>query len=213
MIRPQQVPSSAMRRLLVPFAAIAAASGLAACGSDSSNTTPSATPTAIAVATPTPSLAPTPTPTATPALPCMPGQFDITINNQQGAAGTIYTTFEIRNTSTSDCTANGYARMQMLSSSGSKLSTTWTNDNSLASPGPVDLAPGTEPSGAVGATGHGYFLVWWTDVCPPSAAISPKYWQITLPTSGFQTDVTAATQSGVCSGAIKVGPVKSAPYT
>jgi hypothetical protein len=204
-----------MRPWLVPFAAIAAVGVLAACGSDSSNTTPSATPTATAVATPTPTLAPTPTPAATPTpiAPCLPGPFDINLNNQQGAAGTIYTTFEIRNTSTSDCTANGYARLQMLSSSGSKLATTWTNDNTLATPGPVDLAPGTEPLGAVGATGHGYFLVWWTDVCAPSAAISPKYWQITLPTSGFQTDVTAATQSGVCNGAIKVGPIKSSPYT
>lgn len=215
MIRPQQVPSSAMRRWLLPSAAIVAVSVLAACGSDSSNTTPTATPTATAVATPTPTLAPTPTPapTATPALPCKPGQFDITINNQQGAAGTIYTTFEIRNTSTNDCTENGYVHLQMLSSSGSKLATTWSNDNTLATPGPVDLAPGSEPLGAVGATGHGYFLVWWTDVCTAPAAISPKYWQITLPTSGFQTDVTAATQSGVCNGAIKVGPIKSSPYT
>jgi hypothetical protein len=215
MIRPQQVRSSAMQRWLVPLAAVTAVSALAACGSDTSNTTPSATPTATSVATATPTVAPIPTatPTATPALPCKPGQFDITINNQQGAAGTIYATFEIRNTSTSDCTENGFAHLQMLSSSGAKLPDTWTNDNSLASPGPVDLAPGTEPLGAVGATGHGYFLVWWTDVCAPSSAISPKYWQITLPTSGFQTDVTATAQSGVCGGAFKVGPIKSAPYT
>jgi Protein of unknown function (DUF4232) len=215
MNRPQQVPSSAMQRRLIPLAAVAAVSVLAACGSDSTNTTPSAMPTATSVATPTPTVVatPTPTPTATPAQPCKPGQFDITINNQQGAAGTIYATFEIRNTSTSDCTENGYAHLQMLSSSGAKLPDTWTNDNSLASPGPVDLAPGTEPLGAVGATGHGYFLVWWTDVCPASSAISPKYWQITLPTSGFQTDVTAGSQSGVCGGAFKVGPIKSAPYT
>jgi hypothetical protein len=204
-----------MRRWLVLLAGIAAVSVLAGCGSDSSNTTPSATATATSVATPTSTVAPTPTPvpTATPAVPCMPGQFDITINNQQGAAGTIYATFEIRNTSTSDCTENGYARLQMVSSSGAKLSTTWTNDNSRASPGPVDLAPGTEPPGAVGATGHGYFLVWWTDVCTAPAATSPKYWQITLPTSGFQTDVTATAQSDVCGGVIKVGPIKSAPYT
>jgi len=215
MIRPQQVPSSAMQRRLISFAAVAAVAVLAACGSDSSATTPTATPTATSVATATPSdtPTPTPTPTATPALPCMPGQFDITINNQQGAAGTIYTTFEIRNTSTSDCTENGYAHLQMLSSSGAKLPDTWTNDNSKASPGSVDLAPGTEPLGAVGATGHGYFLVWWSDVCAASSATSPKYWQITLPTSGFQTDVTATAQSGVCSGAFKVGPIKSAPYT
>jgi hypothetical protein len=167
----------------------------------------------VATATPTVAPIPTPTPTATPALPCKPGQFDITINNQQGAAGTIYATFEIRNTSTSDCTENGYAHLQMLSSSGAKLPDTWTNDNSLASPGPVDLAPGTEPLGAVGATGHGYFLVWWTDVCPAPSAVSPKYWQVTLPTSGFQTDVTATALSGVCAGAFKVGPIKSAPYT
>lgn len=164
MIHPQQVRSSAMHRWLGLLAAVAAVSVLAACGSDSSNTTPSATPGATAVGTATPTVAPpsTPTPTATPALPCKPGQFDITINNQQGAAGTIYATFEIRNTATSDCTENGYAHLQMLSSSGAKLADTWTNDNSLAAPGPVDLAPGTEPLGAVGATGHGYFLVWWT---------------------------------------------------
>jgi hypothetical protein len=167
MIHPQQVRSSAMRRWLVPFAAIAAVSGLAACGSDSSNTTPSAPPTATAVATPTPTVAPTPTLTATPALPCMPGQFDITINNQQGAAGTIYTTFEIRNTSTSDCTENGYARLQMLSSSGSKLSTTWTNDHSLASPGPVDLAPGTEPSGPPVRRDMGIFWCGGLTYVPP----------------------------------------------
>jgi Protein of unknown function (DUF4232) len=204
-----------MQRWLVPLAAIAAVSVLAGCGSTSSTTaTPSPTATAIAVVTPTPTAAPTPTPTATPAVPCMPGQFDITIDNQQGAAGTIYATFEIRNTSTSNCTENGYARLQMLSSSGAQLSTTWRNDNSRASPGPVDLAPGTEPLGAVGATGHGYFLVSWSDAsCGTAAATSPKFWQITLPTSRFQTDVTAMAQSDVCGGAITVGPIKSAPYT
>ena len=144
----------------------------------------------------------------------MPGQFEIAILNTQGAAGTIYATFEMRNSSTSDCTENGYAKLQMLATGGSLLNTTWSNDNSMASPGPVDLPPGTEPRGAAGSPGHGYFLVSWTDAtCFAAQAEMPKFWQVTLPTSHCQTDVTDAGSSMVCGGAIKVGPIKSAPYT
>jgi hypothetical protein len=144
----------------------------------------------------------------------MPGQFDIAILNTQGAAGTIYATFEIRNATTSDCTENGYAKLQMMGSGGALLNTSWTNDSSMASPSAVNLLPGTEPLGAAGATGHGYFLVSWTDAtCSQAQAEMPKFWQVTLPTSGFQTDVTDIDTSMVCGGAIKVGPIKSAPYT
>jgi hypothetical protein len=215
----QQVRSTAMQRWVVVLATLAAVSALAGCGSDSATITePTETAVATAQTTPTGTAAPTqtatPAPTATPAVPCMPGQFDISINNQQGAAGTIYATFEIRNTTTSDCTENGYPMLQMLSPTGAKLATSWSNDNSMASPSPVDLPPGTDPPGAAGATGHGYFLVSWADAsCSAAAATSPKYWQVTLPTSAFQTDVTAIAESDVCAGAIKVGPIKSAPYT
>jgi hypothetical protein len=83
----------------------------------------------------------------------------------------------------------------------------------MASASAVDLSPGSEPLGAAGATGHGYFLVSWSDAtCSAAASTSPKFWRITLPTSGFQTDVTAMPSSDVCAGAIKVGPIKSAPY-
>lgn len=204
-----------MRRGLVATVLLAMAAVLAGCGSSS----PSATiiePTAFPVTpTPvvTPTLAPTSTPTATPLGPCMPGQFAIDILNTQGAAGTIYATFEVRNSSTSDCTENGYPKLQMLTSGGGLLNTTWTNDNSLASPGPVDLPPGTEPLGAAGASGHGYFLVSWTDAtCSAAQAERPKFWRVTLPTSRFQTGVTDVGSSMVCNGAIKVGPIKSAPY-
>jgi hypothetical protein len=205
-----------MRRVLVPGVLLAAASVLAACGSSSPAVT-STEPTALP-ATPTPAVtatpAPTPTPTATPPVACMPGQFEIAILNTQGAAGTIYATFEMRNSSTSDCTENGYAKLQMLATGGRLLNTTWSNDNSMASPGPVDLPPGTEPLGAAGAPGHGYFLVSWTDAtCSAAQAETPKFWQVTLPTSHFQTDVTDVGSSMVCSGAIKVGPIKSTPYT
>jgi hypothetical protein len=206
----------AMRRVLVPAVLLAATSVLAACGSSSPAVT-SSEPTTLPV-TPTPAVtaipAFTPTPTATPPVACMPGQFEIAILNTQGAAGTIYATFEMRNSSTSDCTENGYAKLQMLAPSGSLLNTTWSNDNSMASPGPVDLPPGTEPLGAAGAPGHGYFLVSWTDAtCSAAQAERPKFWQVTLPTSHFQTDVTDVGSSMVCGGAIKVGPIKSAPYT
>ncbi len=216
-----RVPCVAMRQVFVRPALLVAGILLAACGSSSPSGTgnpPTATPVTQAptvsltpVATPTP--APTPTPTAALPIPCMPGQFEIDILNTQGAAGTIYATFEVRNTSTSDCTENGYARVQMLTSGGGLLNTSWRNDNSLASPGPVNLPPGTEPLGAVGATGHGYFLVSWTDAtCSAVQAEMPRFWRVTLPTSRFQTDVTDVQSSMVCGGAIKVGPIRPAPY-
>jgi hypothetical protein len=211
-----RVPCVAMRRALVSTVLVAAVSLLAACGSSTPALSPGLriSPTATLVPTPTATPAPTPTPTATLPIPCMPGQFDIAILNTQGAAGTIYATFEVRNSTTSDCTENGYAKLQMLGPGGALLDTSWSNDNSMASPGPVNLPSGTEPLGAAGASGHGYFLVSWTDVtCSQAQAEMPKFWQVTLPTSGFQTDVTDIDTSMVCGGAIKVGPIKPAPYT
>jgi Protein of unknown function (DUF4232) len=210
-----------MRRVFLPGVLLAAAGLLGACGSASPSATsteptpfqvtPPPSPTPTSAATPTGSSTATPTPA--PNGPCMPGQFEIAILNTQGAAGTIYATFEIRNMSTSDCTENGYAKVQMRSAGGGLLRTTWSNDNSIASPGLVDLPPGTEPLGAVGAKGHGYFLVSWTDAtCSAAQAETPKLWQVILPTSRFQTDVTDVGSSMVCGGAIKVGPIKSAPY-
>jgi hypothetical protein len=206
-----------MRRALVPTLLLASASLLAACGSSSpSETVIEPTPFQ---ATPTPESTQTTAPATTAASatasgPCMPGQFEVDILNTQGAAGTIYATFEIRNSSTSDCTEDGYAKLQMLSSGGGLLNTSWSNDNTMASPSPTDLPPGTQPLGAAGATGHGYFLVSWTDAtCTAAQAVQPKLWQVMLPTSHFQTNVTDIDSSMVCGGAIKVGPIKSAPYT
>jgi hypothetical protein len=214
-----RVPCVAMRRVLASTVLVVAVGVLAACGSSSPTAThgpntPAVTSVPTVAPTPTGTPVPTPTPTATPPIPCKPGQFDIAILNTQGAAGTIYATFEIRNATTSDCTEDGYAKLQMLGAGGSALNTTWTNDNSMASPSPTDLPPGTEPLGASGAAGHGYFLVSWTDAtCSQAQAEMPKFWQVTLPTSGFQTDVTDIDTSMVCGGAIKVGPIKPAPYT
>ena len=143
----------------------------------------------------------------------MPGQFDISMLSTQGAAGTIYATFEVRNASTTDCTEDGYAKLQMLTAGGGLLITSWSNDDSLASPGPVDLPPGTQPLGTAAATGHGYFLVSWTDAtCSAAQAEMPKLWRVTLPTSRFQAQVPDIDSSMVCGGALKVGPIKSAPY-
>lgn len=208
-----------MRRVLVPTVLLAIASALAACGSPSpavTSTEPTTlpvvtTPVVTATASSTPTA--TSTATATALAACIPGQFEIDILNTQGAAGTIYATFEVRNTSTSDCTENGYAKVQMLTTGGGLLRTTWSNDNSIATPGPVDLPAGTEPLGAVGAKGHGYFLVSWTDAtCSAAQAERPKFWRVILPSSRFQTDVTDVESSMVCGGAIKVGPIKPAPY-
>jgi hypothetical protein len=208
-----------VRRTLVPAFVLASAGVLTACGSSSPSSTVieptpfqvSPTPVISALAEPTATA--TSTASATPSGPCMPGQFEIAILDTQGAAGTIYATFEIRNASTTDCTEDGYAKLQMLRSGGGLLNTTWSNDNSLASPSPTDLPPGTSPLGASGATGHGYFLVSWTDAtCSAGQAEQPKSWQVTLPTSHFQTDVPDIDTSMVCSGAIKVGPIKPAPY-
>lgn len=117
-----RVPCVAMRRVQVPIGLLAAAGLLGACGAASPTatstepTTLPVTPTAVVTATPGATL--TPTPPATPPVPCVPGQFEIGILNTQGAAGTIYATFEIRNTATADCTEDGYAKLQMLASGG-----------------------------------------------------------------------------------------------
>jgi hypothetical protein len=209
-----------MRRLFLPAVLLAAATAIA-CGSASPTVTSTeptpftVTPTPVQTQTPlaTPTAASTATPTATATGPCMPGQFQIAILNTQGAAGTIYATFEVRNASTSDCTENGYAKLQLLTSGHGLLNTSWSNDNSMASPSPVDLPAGTQPLGTTGATGHGYFLVSWTDAtCSAAQAEMPKFWRVTMPTSRFQTDVADIDSSMVCAGAIKVGPIKSAPY-
>ena len=133
---------------------------------------------------------------------CMPGQFEIAILNTQGAAGTIYATFEIRNTSTADCTENGYAKVQMLTSGGGLLNTSWIQ-RQLARRRRVrsTFRRARSRSGPSGASGHGYFLVSWSDVCTAAQAEMPKFWQVTLPTSRFQTDVTDVGSSIVCSGA------------
>jgi Protein of unknown function (DUF4232) len=206
-----------MRRALVPTLLLASASLLAACGSSSpSETVIEPTPFQV---TPTPestqATAPaTASASSTASGPCMPGRFEVDILNTQGAAGTIYATFEIRNSSTSDCSEDGYAKLQMLSSGGGLLNTSWTNDNTMASPSLTDLPPGTQPLGAAGATGHGYFLVSWTDAtCTAAQSVQPKLWQVILPTSHFQTNVPDIDSSMVCGGAIKVGPIKSAFYT
>ena len=209
-----------MRQVFFPAVLLAAATAVA-CGSASPTVTSteptpfSANPTPVQSQTPlaTPTAASSATPTATATGPCMPGQFQIAMLNTQGAAGTIYATFEVRNASTSDCTENGYARLQLLTSGGGLLNTSWSNDNSMASPSPVDLPAGSQPLGTTGASGHGYFLVSWTDAtCSAAQAEMPKFWRVTLPTSRFQTAVADINSSMVCAGAIKVGPIKSAPY-
>ena len=145
----------------------------------------------------------------------MPGQFDIAILNTQGAAGTIYATFEIRNSTTSDCTEDGYAKLQMLGAGGAAAEHHVDQRQLDGFPGPGrTFLRAPNRSGPSGASGHGYFLVSWTDAtCSQAQAEMPKFWQVTLPTSGFQTDVTDIDTSMVCGGAIKVGPIKPAPYT
>ncbi len=177
-----RVPCVAMRRTLVPALVLVSAAVIAACGSSSPSSTiieptpfqVSPTPVITAAAEPTPTATATASPT--PSGPCMPGQFEIAILDTQGAAGTIYATFEIRNASTTDCTEDGYAKLQMLTPGGGLLNTTWSNDNSLASPCTTDLPPALRRSGHPARRATGFSLSRGpTPPAPRGQAERPKF--------------------------------------
>lgn len=152
-----------MRTLGVGLAAACGGALLAACGSSSpsasSSTTTSTTvpghrtttTTAPATTTTAPATTTTSAPaTTTTAKPgstiCQVSQLSIAVSGSSGAAGSLYSTFSLTNSSPATCTLYGYPGMLLLSASGQALatnvvrSTQW--EGTQITPTTVTLAPG-----------------------------------------------------------------------
>jgi len=107
-------------------AGVLAVGGLlvAACSSTPSanGTTTTAPPTTTTTAAPSTTSSSTTTTAATTAT-CLPTQLKITPQQGSGAAGTIELSFLMVNTSSTNCSMQGYPGLQLLSSAGAALPT------------------------------------------------------------------------------------------
>jgi hypothetical protein len=190
--------------LLVPLLA-----AVAACGSPAPSGTPSAT--SSNTATPSGSAAPTATPAATPALQeCTASQLEGEMDTQQGAAGTIYAGFEVRDTASVACTMQGYFGVQMTSGGGQMLALTYapTTGNGV-SPTLVTLQPNTAPLNSGNDVGHAIFYMRWTDTC--NTPETPANFLFTPPqlNGSFAVPAHLASQNTppeVC-GHVDIGPI------
>lgn len=147
-----------MRPMRIMGGVIAAACGgalLAACGGgspSSSSTTSSGartTTTAHATTTSRPTTttsAPATTTTKPASTVCQVAQLTVAVSGSSGAAGSIYSTYSLTNSSSSTCTLYGYPGMLLLSGSGQALPTNVVRTSQWEgiqiTPATVSLAPG-----------------------------------------------------------------------
>jgi Domain of unknown function (DUF4232) len=184
---------------------------LAACSSPSPATSPSPSAPISAAPSPSPTSTspPTTTPTAAPTSSgpqeCTASQLQGAMDSTQGAAGTIYTGWEVRDTAAVACTLDGYFGVQ-ISSQGSNLSLSYTPySGNGVSPAPVLLQPGTAPIDSGNDVGHAIFYMRWSDVCNSPEA--PNAFEFTPPhlTGSFTVSVTS-TSVNLC-GHVDIGPI------
>ncbi|HEV1997779.1 MAG TPA: DUF4232 domain-containing protein, partial [Candidatus Dormibacteraeota bacterium] len=140
---------------------------------------PSATPSSLAPA-PSPAPAspaaasPAPTPSVAPAqtspalLPkCRTTDLAVVIGSTTGAAGTIYSNFNVTNRTSAACSLQGFFGLALLDAAGQQVGGTPRRDPSAISPTLVRLAPG----------GSTAFTFHWSDVqsspqpCPTAAQV------------------------------------------
>jgi hypothetical protein len=198
------------------LAPLAVAGLLAACSSPSSpsssatsstgTSSPSSAPSASASLT-VPTVAPTSSAAPTPSGPqeCTASQLQGALDTNQGAAGSIYTGWEVRNSSSVSCTLDGYFGVQM-SSNGTQdpASYTPTSGNGV-SPTLVVLPPNTAPVNSGNDVGHAVFYMRWNDVCDTPA--QPDAFEFTPPQlSGAFTVSVASAHFEACSP-LEIGPI------
>lgn len=135
---------------------------------------PSASSVAPATSPTASSPMPTPTPTNSPmavspaSIPeCRTGDLTIQIGPTNGAAGTIYTTFNLANRTATTCTLQGFFGLELRDAAGKQVDGSPRRDPSAIAPTLVRLAPGA------GTT----FTFHWSDVqgspqpCPTAAEV------------------------------------------
>jgi hypothetical protein len=168
----------------------------------------------------TPRPSPSPSPAAvTPR--CHTTDLEATIAQIQGAAGTIYATFEFRNKSAAACDVYGYPGTAMLDAKGSPVPTTAIRTPEYpghpSGPVLVNLPPGTPALGAADHHGHAVSLFSFNDVtCASSSTNSPFQWQLTPPDETTSLLVPAhrgdSYTSPVCGGKVMVRPMAPPGY-
>jgi hypothetical protein len=215
---PETTPASGTGRPLrwarsvVPAGVVLAVALVLAGCSSSGNTSPSGSSTSTSSSTSTTasttSSSPrssTSTTEAMVAKTCLPNQLHIVPQRGNGAAGTIYETVTLTNTSSTTCTLHGYPGLQLLSAQGSSLPTNVVRGGTQfpaaaanQSPSLVTLAP---QQVATFSLSYEDVPVGTETSCPTSAKV-----EITPPNDVGHAVVTLAISP--CSGGmVHVSPV------
>jgi len=152
---------------------------------------------------PTP-VSPTPTVTATPVLArCAGGAAQGAVDSQNGAAGTMSTTWRVTNLAAAPCRAFGYPDMEFHTTAG------WLHvqvqhggyPNISQPPTHIEVVPG----------GSMFFVSYWSDVVDTSGPCQQfDRVRITLP--GDSTPIEVSTSGCVTTDSVRAGPmVKKRP--
>lgn len=180
-----------------------AALAVAAAACSSPSTTPPTTSTTGATP-PTTSSTP-PTTAATTGTPtCAASGLSIIKSGSQGAAGTFELTFSLRNSSSATCVMDGYPGAQLLTATGTSLTTTVVRGGSYTfsdfPPAPVTLVPGATA----------YLNLAYNDV-PTGSGPCPTAGQIEITPPNATDHQTLTLQIMACNqGTLTVSPVFAA---
>lgn len=126
---------------------------------------------------------------------CTAAQLAGAVTGMQGGAGTLELTVALRNSSSSSCTMDGYAGLQLLGSGGAQLPTDTHQGGGLAfesvAPSPVDLAPGQVA----------YFNIGFSDVPTAGQTSCPSATGLQVIPPGA-TAITVPVQVQACAGTL-----------
>jgi Protein of unknown function (DUF4232) len=169
-------------------------------GSASASAGPSASPTLSP-----PTSAPTSAPTPSGPQECTASELQGSLDSSNGAAGTLYSGWEVRDASSQACTLNGYFGVQM-SAHGSQLPLTYTaTSGNGVHPTLVLLQPNTAALNSGNDAGHAIFYMRSSDVC--NSASEPDAFEFTPPHLTGSFVVSIGTAGMYVCGHVDIGPI------
>ncbi len=116
--------------------------------------TPASSPSTSIAATPTPANAPMKTAAGVPR--CSANQLSLSLGQQQGTAGTLYTPLVWMNKSKENCTVDGYPAVALYDSNGKPVGLPASDDTSKT-PAMLTVAPGATVHATVGTHDPGAY--------------------------------------------------------
>jgi hypothetical protein len=145
-------------------------------------------------------------PVQLPAAACTSNQLDASFVTGQGAAGTLFDTLALTNTSGLACTLNGFVGVQMLDAANAPLPTLGVPGGGMLGgrpgPSPFVLAPGAASQ----------FVIAWSDVPVGGETSCPMATTIQVTPPGETTPLDVAGLSGIApcnSGTIDISPLRA----